>query len=124
MHALSWPTGSATFTCRDGSWVESTGSTCDCDSQCACLAAGGTWVEAQGERERTCTGNNGCAGHTHSCTTPADPDGGFQSCTYKKHKGGLDCTSHSHRTCEPYPPTAAHCHLEIDPGQCPTCFPF
>ena len=124
MHALSWPTGSATFTCRDGSWVESAGSTCDCDSQCACLSAGGTWVEAQGERARTCTGNNGCAGHTHSCTTPADPDGGFQSCTYKKHKGGLNCTSHSHRTCEPYAPTAAHCHLEIDPDQCPLCFPF
>ena len=117
-------TGSATFACDDGEWTGPTNATCTCDAQCVCAAAGGTWVEARPERERTCEGNSGCAGHTHSCTTPPDPDGGFQSCTYKKHKGGLNCASHSHRTCEPYPATAAHCHLEIDPEQCPTCRPF
>ena len=59
--------------------------------------------------------------HTHSWTTPADPAGGCKSCTYKKHKGGLSCASHSHATCNPYPAVAGHCHVAIDPHECPMC---
>ena len=115
-------TGSATFTCNDGEWTGPTDATCVCGPQCGCVAAGGTWVGALPERERTCEGNDGCTGHTHSCTTPADPAGGYQSCTYKKHKGGFSCTSHSHATCDPYPATTAHCHIDLS-DLCPICFP-
>ena len=115
-------TGSATFTCDDGVWTGPTGQTCVCGAQCACVAARGTWVEALPERERTCEGNDGCAGHTHSCTTPADPAGGYRSCTYKKHKGGFACASHSHATCNPHPATTAHCHRPDYPDPCPICF--
>ena len=115
-------TGSATFTCDDGVWTGPTGQTCVCGAQCACVAAGGTWIEALPERPRTCEGNDGCAGHTHSCTTPADPAGGYRSCTYKKHKGGFACASHSHRTCHPYPATTAHCHFDLG-DVCPICAP-
>lgn len=118
----NWPTGSGEFECKDSKWIELS-ATCECGPQCGCLAAGGRWIEAQPERERTCTGNTGCTTHTHSCTTAADPAGGYQSCTYKKHKGGALCASHSHATCEPYPAAAAHCHLNID-EICPICNPF
>ena len=90
-------------------------------AECGCRVRNGTWVDAVPERERTCTGNRGCTTHTHSCTTPADPAGGYLSCTYKKHKGGLGCASHSHATCNPYPAVAGHCHVAIDPGECPMC---
>ena len=123
MDELSRPTGSATFTCEDGEWTEAPGATCDCGAQCGCLSIGGTWIEARPERVRTCTGNNGCTNHSHSCTTPVDPDGGYLSCTYKKHKGGFSCTSHSHATCEPYPAADAHCHVDIG-DICPICDPF
>ena len=116
--------GSATFACSSGTWGSATETTCSCDAECVCALAGGDWILPQPERERTCTGNNGCTNHSHSCTTPADPDGGYQSCTYKKHKGGLQCASHSHHTCDPFPATNGHCHIEIDPDQCPLCHPF
>ena len=47
-------------------------------AECACRVRGDTWVDPVPERERTCTGNRGCTTHTHSCTTPADPAGGYQ----------------------------------------------
>ena len=75
--------GSATFACSSGAWGPPTQANCDCDAECECLIGGGTWIDALPERARTCTGNSGCTNHSHSCTTPADPAGGYQSCTYK-----------------------------------------
>ena len=72
-------TGSATFTCDDGVWTGPTDETCFCGGQCVCEGAGGTWVEARPERPRTCEGNDGCAGHTHSCTTPATGTSGART---------------------------------------------
>ena len=90
-------------------------------AQCECRIADGTWIEAVPQRQRTCTGNRGCTTHTHSCTTPADPAGGYKACTYKKHKGGPACASHSHATCEPYPAVPAHCRVHPTREECPVC---
>ena len=113
-------TGSATFACFDGDLARS-GETCACGDACLCLITGGTWVEERGERPRTCTGNDACTpgSHTHSCTTPADPNGGYSSCEYNRHRGGIYCASHRTEICEPYPAVPAHCHVELEP--CEIC---
>ena len=117
-------TGSATFTCSEGDWGSATNATCECGDECACLLGGNVWMEAQPERPRTCTGNDACTpgSHRHSCTTPADPNGGYTSCDYERHRGGLRCAAHRTETCEPIPAVPAHCHVELPP--CEICCEF
>ena len=118
-------TGSAWYQCFNGQWssepVAMPAATCTCDDQCVCVALGGEWIAERGERPRTCTGNDACLpdSHRHSCTTPVDPNGGYSSCEYSRHRGGLYCASHRTETCEPYPAIAAHCHEEVPP--CDIC---
>ena len=115
--------GSATLACSDGVW-SSTNATCECGGECLCVVAGNEWMEARPERERTCVGNDACLpdSHRHSCTTPADPNGGYSSCRYDRHRGGIYCASHRTETCEPYPAVPAHCHVE--PPPCEICCEF
>ena len=121
-------TGSATYRCVNGEWssapVATPAATCSCDGQCVCVALGGEWIAEQGGRQRTCTGNDACTpgSHTHSCTTPVDPNGGYSSCEYSRHRGGIYCASHRTETCEPYPAIPAHCHVEVPP--CEICCEF
>ena len=117
-------TGSATFSCSRGDWSSETNASCGCGDECLCMVAGNTWMEAQPERSRTCTGNDACTpgSHTHSCTTPADPNGGYSSCEYSRHRGGIYCASHRTETCNPIPAVPAHCHVES--GGCDFCCEF
>ena len=117
-------TGSATFSCSRGDWSSETNASCGCGDECLCFVAGNTWMEAQPERSRTCTGNDACTpgSHTHSCTTPADPNGGYSSCEYNRHRGGIYCSSHRTETCNPTPAVLAHCHVES--GGCDFCCEF
>ena len=105
-------TGSVRYTCTDGKWGSETGATCGCGDECLCILAGNTWMDAQPERPNTCTGNAAClpGSHRHSCTTPKDPNGGYSSCEYKRHRGGIYCASHRTETCNPIPAVPAHCH--------------
>ena len=117
-------TGSATFACSEGQWGSATNAECGCGDECLCVVAGNEWMDAQPERERTCVGNDACLpdSHRHSCTTPADPNGGYSSCRYDRHRGGIYCASHRTETCEPYPAVSAHCHVELPP--CEICCEF
>ena len=101
-----------------------TNATCGCGEECLCVVGGNEWMEARPERERTCVGNDACLpdSHRHSCTTPADPNGGYSSCRYDRHRGGIYCASHRTATCEPYPAVPAHCHVELPP--CEICCEF
>ncbi len=116
--------GSATFACSASEWGPATNATCGCGEECQCVVAGNEWMGAQPERERTCVGNDACLpdSHRHSCTTPADPNGGYSSCRYDRHRGGIYCASHRTETCEPYPAVPAHCHVE--PPPCEICCEF
>ena len=110
------------YSCSLGDFSEVT-DTCECGDECLCILAGNTWMDAQPERPNTCTGNDACLpnSHRHSCITPVDPNGGYSSCEYSRHRGGIYCSSHRTETCNPIPAVAAHCHHE---PECEICCEF